>query len=98
MSGTRSALSAPPAGTTVRGLIIVSRDQPELWKALTQEFGQSQEIRVLLDRRYGERRKQERPSASERRSIERRGLTRIEDDLRFRQYVLVRPHYRVPKD
>lgn len=98
MLGTRSALMAPPTGTTVRGLIIVSREQPELWKALIREFGQSEEIRILLDRRHGERRTQNRLCTPERRSIERRALTRIEDDLRCRQYVLVRPHYRVPKE
>jgi hypothetical protein len=98
MPETRSVLNRPTVGTNVRGLIIVSRDQPDLWQALTQEFGQSQEIRVLLDRRQGERRKDNQAHAPDRRGADRRSLPRIEDDVRSRQYVLVRPHYRVPRD
>ena len=98
MSEMRTVLNRPNAGTIVRGLIIVSRDQPDLWQALTQEFGQSQEIRVLLDRRQGERRKDNQAHAPDRRGADRRSLPRIEDDVRSRQYVLVRPHYRVPRD
>jgi len=30
--------------------------------------------------------------------VDRRSLPRIEDDVYARQYVLVRPHYRVPRD
>jgi hypothetical protein len=94
----RSVLNAPPTRKIVRGLIIVARDQPELWRALTHEFGQSQEIRVLLDRRQGERRKADQAHTPDRRGTDRRSLPRIEDDVRSRQYVLVRPHYRVPRD
>jgi hypothetical protein len=79
-------------------LIIVSRDQPELWEALKQEFGGSDEIRVILDRRHGERRQVERSDVEDRRGRDRRNLPRIEDDLRTRKYVLVRPHYRTPRD
>ena len=98
MSEMRSVLNAPPTRTIVRGLIIVARDQPDLWRALTHEFGQNQEIRVLLDRRQGERRKANQAHAPDRRGADRRSLPRIEDDVRSRQYVLVRPHYRVPRD
>jgi hypothetical protein len=94
----RSALSVQPKGNMVRGLIIVARDQPDLWKTLTHEFGQCQEIRVLLDRRQGERRVNNQSYAPDRRGTDRRSLTRTEDDVRSRQYVLVRPHYRVPRD
>jgi hypothetical protein len=98
MVATRHARSAQPGAATVRGLIIVSRDQPELWETLAREFGRSQEIRVILDRRYGERRKAEQSYAPDRRGSERRSMPRIEEDLRARQYVLARPHYRLPKD
>lgn len=94
----RSVLTRPTAGRNVRGLIIVSRDQPDLWQALAREFGQSQEIRVLLDRRQGERRRDNQAHTPDRRGADRRSLPRIEDDVRSRQYVLVRPHYRVPRD
>lgn len=98
MPVTKSVLNAQPAGKTVRGLIIVARNQPDLWETLAREFGHGEEIRVLLDRRHGERRKEDRLHAPDRRSAERRNLLHIEDDLRSRQYVLVRPHYRMPKD
>jgi hypothetical protein len=98
MAATRSVLSAQTTGGTVRSLIIVARDQSELWQALTREFGQSQDIRVILDRRCGERRRTERLHTPDRRGMDRRSMPRIEDDLRARQYVLARPHYRLPKD
>jgi hypothetical protein len=98
MTQTRSVLNVQPKGNVVRGLIIVARDQRDLWRTLTQEFGQSQEIRILLDRRQGERRKENQFYAPDRRGTDRRSLPRIEDDVRSRQYVLVRPHYRAPRD
>jgi len=55
-------------------------------------------IQVLLDRRYGERRTPRGPVPYDRRARERRSLLRFEDDLRARQYVLVRPHDRRPRD
>jgi hypothetical protein len=98
MPETGSTLNVQPKRNIVRGLIIVARDQPDLWRTLTREFGQSQEIRVLLDRRQGERRKEDQSYVPDRRGVERRSLPRIEDDVRSRQYVLVRPHYRMPRD
>jgi len=98
MPAIRSVLNVPPKGSMVRGLIIVARDQPDLWRTLIQEFGQSQDIRILLDRRQGERRKGNQFYAPDRRGVDRRSLPRIEDDVRSRQYVLVRPHYRAPRD
>jgi len=98
MPGTMSTLHASSTGTAIRGLIIVSRDQPALWHALRHEFGNSEDIRVILDRRKGERRQGDQVYAPDRRGTDRRSLPRIEDDVRSRQYVLVRPHYRVPRD
>ena len=98
MPGTKSVLHAEPTGKTLRGLMIVARNQPDLWQTLTRAFGYSEGIRVFLDRRHGERRKEDRLHAPDRRGTERRNLLHIEDDLRARQYVLVRPHYRMPKD
>jgi len=98
MPAIRSVLNVPPQGNMVRGMIIVARDQTDLWRTLMQEFGQSQEICILLDRRQGERRKDSQFYAPDRRGVDRRSLPRIEDDVRSRQYVLVRPHYRAPRD
>jgi len=85
----------PPAG---RGLLIVARDQGELYDCLQHAYGDSEEITVLLDRRRGERRRRVQPVAGERRRGERRSLLSLAEDLRFQQYLLVRPHYRRPRD
>lgn len=87
-----------PSQEKVLSLIIVARDQQELWRSLMDEFRDVGQIQVLLDRRRGERRSPRGPVAYDRRSRERRSLPRLEDDLHARQYVLVRPHYRRPHD
>ena len=90
-------LNELPTRHGLPGLLIVARDQLELWQALKQEFGDRGEIGVLLDRRRGERRQEVQPVAGDRRGIDRRSLPRRDDDLRARRYVLARPHYRRPK-
>jgi len=99
--GIRERISRERGGPTqqaVRSLIIVARGQPDLWRALVDEFKDLPEIQVLLDRRTGERRTRSAQVAHERRVRERRSLPRLEDELHARQYVLVRPHYRRPLD
>jgi len=83
-----------PTKHTVHSLIIVARPQRELSQALTREFRHIEEVQVLLDRRHGERRRAVRAVAHDRRATERRSLPRLEDDLRARRYILVRPRYR----
>jgi hypothetical protein len=87
-----------PSPKNVLSLIIVAREQQDLWRSLVDEFRDVQQIQVLLDRRRGERRTPRGPVAYDRRARERRCLPRLEDDLHARQYVLVRPHYRRPHD
>ncbi|RPI05316.1 MAG: hypothetical protein EHM71_12790 [Zetaproteobacteria bacterium] len=87
-----------PAPQAARSLIIVVREQRDLWQSLLHEFKDVERIQVLLDRRYGERRTPRGPVPYDRRARERRSLLRFEDDLRARQYVLVRPHDRRPRD
>lgn len=94
ISTTREA----PSRKKVLSLIIVAREQQELWRSLVDEFRTVEQIQILLDRRYGERRTPREPVAYDRRTRERRSLPRLEDDLHARQYVLVRPHYRRPHD
>ena len=88
------ARSSLPTRHTVHSLIIVAQPQRELWQALTREFRHIEEIQVLLDRRHGERRRVVSPVAHDRRATERRSLPRLEDDLRARRYILVRPRCR----
>jgi hypothetical protein len=94
MAERAKAKSSLPTKHTVHSLIIVARPQRELWRALTREFRHIEEIQVLLDRRQGERRRAVRLVAHDRRATERRSLPRLEDDLRARRYILVRPRCR----
>ena len=87
-----------PSQKNVLSLIIVAREQQELWRSLANEFRGVDQIQIPLDRRRGERRAPRGPVAYDRRTRERRSLPRLEDDLHARQYVLVRPHYRRPND
>ena len=90
--------TTPFAGTPVRGLLIVARDHTDVYHALEHAFGGSQGVTVLFDRRHEERRRAVRPVESDQRRIERRSFPHLEEDLRLRKYVLVRPHYRRPHD
>jgi hypothetical protein len=98
MSGSTTGVSTAPPRTAPRGLLIVARDQRTLWQSLNAAFGDSEGVTVLLDRRQVDRRQGGQSVTSDRRRVERRSLPRIEDDLAVRQYVLVRPHARRPRE
>ena len=74
-------------------LFIVSRRQPELYSYLSHEFSGEAEVRVILDRRQGERR---RPSdrrtddTMDRRHSDRRGNTTVGGELSSLGYAFVR--------
>ena len=82
-----------PTHQVVHSLIIVGREQLDLWRSLVREFKDVEHIQVLLDRRQGERWTPSGPVTYDRRASERRSLPRLEDDLPPRQDVLVRLHY-----
>ena len=88
-------MGAHPGALSV---IIVAREQQDLWRSLVHEFQDVTQIQILLDRRHGERRRPRGPVAFDRRGRERRSLPRLEDDLHARPYLLVRPHSRRPQD
>lgn len=96
-NGTHAA-GQPSETYAARSFIIVARDQRELWQALVGEFKHIPEIRVFLDRRQAERRRNVVPVVVERRGAQRRSLLRLQDDLHARQYVLVRPRHHGPSD
>ena len=98
MSNPGKAFSARPLRRVERSLLIVARDQRDLYDCLQHAYADSETITVLVDRRQGERRRRVQPVAGERRYGDRRSLPSLEHDLRFQQYVLVRPHYRRPHD
>ena len=102
---TRDAMSDPghgvrpgPRPPTGPGVLIVARDQTDLYECLQHAYADSETTTVLLDRRRGERRQITQPVAGERRRGERRALLSFAEDLRFQQYVLVRPHARRGRD
>ena len=92
MAGNGRSLNVPPSGHRVRGLIIVARDQPDLWHHLTQHFAGHNEVRILLDRRQWERRQRVQTYGAERRKAARRRPPSIETDLRYRSFLLAPQH------
>ncbi len=77
-----------PTSDKVRCLFIVGRDQPDLWDHLRKDFGEDQEVRVILDRRRGERRQCVQPPRRERRWDDRRRAS-TDTDLRYRSFVII---------
>jgi hypothetical protein len=74
-------------------LFIVSRQQPDLYSYLLREFSEEADVRIVLDRRYAERRqpKERRNGHSdERRSADRRAQTDINSRLATLGYAFVR--------
>ena len=98
MAVPRNESRTRPTRPAARGVLIVARDQQELYRNLQRAYRDTDELLVLRDRRQGERRRGIHPVADERRQRERRSLLSIAEDLRYQQYVLVRPHFRRPND
>lgn len=59
-------------------LIIVTRDNPELYESLRREYEGQPDVQVIVDRRTGERRTGAVASTQERRRAERRTLQEAE--------------------
>ncbi len=70
-------------------LIIVARDQPNLCFAIQRQFAAYTRVQVLQDRRRSERRQRFQWYEPERRRVDRRRPLRIENDLYWRQYLIV---------
>ena len=75
--------------TSPRYLVIVSREELDLWLYLTQTYGGIKGFQVLLDRRQRERRQPGQPVALERRRADRRRPPSAEGDLRRQPFLLV---------
>jgi hypothetical protein len=82
---------ATPGGPGDPGLLIVARDQGDLYDALRHAYADTKALTVLVDRRQAERRRECQTVPGERRRGERRSLPTLAHDLRFQQYLLVRP-------
>lgn len=73
----------------VRYLLIVVRNQPDLWRYLKDNFAGDEKVEVILDRRRGERRQRIQPHDPERRRADRRRPS-LDTDLRYRSSVIIR--------
>jgi len=93
-----SSLKSPPLRPAVLNLLIVARDQPELYRTLQRRFRDYAAVTILLNRRQGERRQAVQPVPVERRRGERRSALHPRNDLRQRKYIFARPQARCPHD
>lgn len=76
----RPARHAKDSGRPGLWLIVVRRDEPELYDYLRRRFQGMRSVEVILDRRAGERRRSDqRPLAQERRMRPRRQRLSAED-------------------
>ena len=87
-----------PAQASVRSLLIVGRDEPELYQRLQRRLRHCTLVTLLVDRRTGDRRQAAQPVLVDRRRGERRRPPQRQHDLRERKYVFVRPYARRPHD
>ncbi len=74
-----------------RPLLIVARDQGELYRVLQRAYRETDEIVVLRDRRRGERRLASESVEKERRQGERRLAPSLAHELRSQRFALVYP-------
>ena len=80
-------------GTAARHIFVVSRDHSDLYEYLLKQFDDDLNVRVILDRRRGDRRREAaaRPhSASERRwRLDRRTRASADEELKFRSHAII---------
>jgi len=74
----------------VPSLIIVARDQPELWHAMTRQFAADPKVQVLQDRRRWERRQRIQKYDLDQRGPDRRRPASLEHNVRYRSFVIIR--------
>lgn len=74
-----------------RVLVIVARDQPDLWRYLTRDFGGYKHVEVILDRRHGGRWQWAQTRELQERASDRRRPESSDSDLRYRAFMIVPP-------
>lgn len=72
-------------------LIIVARDQPELWELWRGWFSGIEGVEVILDRRRGARQEPVEPHDPERPRVDRRRDLAVADELRSSGSAITRP-------
>ncbi len=73
----------------LRRLIIVSREDLELYKSLKRTFADAERTQVILDRRFRERRELVRTHSIERRRTDRRSRP-VHTDIQLARWSIVR--------
>ena len=71
-------------------ILVVARTQPSLYEYLCQDFAEDPDVRVVMDRRRGERRRSGEAWLAERRRKERRTQPAIDDKLQSIGFAIVR--------
>jgi class 3 adenylate cyclase/tetratricopeptide (TPR) repeat protein len=72
-------------------IFIVARDNPQLYDYLRREFSHQERVRIIMDRRVGERRQRADAASGERRQSDRREQQDVDVHLRERGVVILRP-------
>jgi hypothetical protein len=73
-----------------REVFIVARDRPDLYRYLSQTFADADNVRVIWDRRAGDRRTNSSAArVPERRVAERRRRAVVEHELRAVGYAFI---------
>ena len=72
-----------------RVLVVVARDQPDLWWYLTRDFLRFKGVEVILDRRQGGWWQRAQARELQERGADRRGPSRSETDLRSRAFMII---------
>jgi hypothetical protein len=70
-------------------LFIVAWDRPDLWDYWRRWFSGVEDVQVILDRRRGDRRRQDEGHEPDRRRSERRASPGIEEELRTIGFAIV---------
>jgi hypothetical protein len=72
------------------GLVIVSRQHPDLYVYLRDRFAAAADVAVILDRRVGERRRKQVPAEREHRRRDRRSRPDVDAQLGSLYHVIVK--------
>jgi len=72
-----------------RHLFIVSRRDRALYEYLLTRFADDDRVEVILDRRYGDRRRNSRTIGSDRRRSERRTSSHVQQELETYSHVIL---------
>lgn len=90
-TGGKAPLAGGPQTRRPRYLIVVSREQPDLWRHLRQLFTGIDGVNIVLDRRHGGRWQWAQSRAYEERGEDRRRPRTVDAGLSHRSFVIVNP-------